>query len=400
LAALPLSLIIPLSANFVTIKSYDAPIIEEFTETVTVNLKAVASLEKSVPENLSSPLSILIVSIYLIGIVLMLINLFLSMRKMFLLEGVSRKNSSEQFYEVSDISISPFSFFNWIFIPENYQKSHLQTILNHERRHIAMKHSFDLLFLELYAVFFWFNPLLRAFRKSIKNIHEFQVDQSIIDTSESNVAYLEVFLETLQQRKLTNLQNYFNQITLKKRIDMMTKEKSTRWAKLKYTVYLPVLAVLFMAFATPDHERILSSVEIIESMSNAPSFIFPIKGKTKEDITADYGITGKHAITGKHRVHSGIDIKAATGTEVVATADGVITLAKYEGNWGNLIVIKHNNGYETRYAHLNGFKITAEDRVKKGDIIGYVGSTGLSTVAHLHFEMSKNGESINPVKMF
>jgi murein DD-endopeptidase MepM/ murein hydrolase activator NlpD len=95
-------------------------------------------------------------------------------------------------------------------------------------------------------------------------------------------------------------------------------------------------------------------------------------------------------------MHSGLDIATSRGTPVYATANGKITEASYSGGFGNVITIDHGYSYKTRYAHLSGFAIAKGDQVQKGDIIGYVGSTGRSTSSHLHYEVHKKGVAVNP----
>jgi len=107
----------------------------------------------------------------------------------------------------------------------------------------------------------------------------------------------------------------------------------------------------------------------------------------------------KHPITGKVGFHYGIDIAARKGTEVVSAAAGVVILAESRKDEGNLIIIDHRNGYTTRYGRLDAFKVKKGDTVKKGEVIGYVGSTGMSTAPHLHWEVRLNGEPVNPMTL-
>jgi len=96
-------------------------------------------------------------------------------------------------------------------------------------------------------------------------------------------------------------------------------------------------------------------------------------------------------------MHNGIDIKAPIGTPVIATADGVVAKAADQNKWGNLIVIKHSDGYQTWYAHLQKFNVTENQSVKKGDVIGYVGNTGASLGSHLHYEVHYKEAQVNPI---
>lgn len=109
----------------------------------------------------------------------------------------------------------------------------------------------------------------------------------------------------------------------------------------------------------------------------------------------------RHPILGYTRMHRGIDFAAPKGTPVVAAGDGVVAKAGRYGNYGNYVRIRHNSEYRTAYAHLSGFAkgVRRGRRVKQGQVIGYVGSTGMSTGAHLHFEMIRNSRKINPLSV-
>ncbi len=108
-----------------------------------------------------------------------------------------------------------------------------------------------------------------------------------------------------------------------------------------------------------------------------------------------------HPILNEPRPHIGVDYAADTGTPVMATADGVVTHRGVSGGYGNLIEIRHANGFMTRYAHLNGFAsgIRSGGRVSQGQVVGYVGMTGLATGPHLHYEMHRNGTPVDPLNV-
>ena len=105
----------------------------------------------------------------------------------------------------------------------------------------------------------------------------------------------------------------------------------------------------------------------------------------------------KHPILGFTKMHTGTDFAAPKGTPIMASGDGVVTKASWCGGGGNCIKIKHNSKYSTVYAHMSKFgrNIKKGSRVKQGQIIGYVGSTGMSTGPHLHYEVIENGRKIN-----
>ena len=108
----------------------------------------------------------------------------------------------------------------------------------------------------------------------------------------------------------------------------------------------------------------------------------------------------RHPILGTWRAHRGVDYAAAMGTEVHATADGTIVHRGPSGGYGNLVEIRHANGYTTRYGHLSKFQSGQRvgSVVKQNDVIGYVGMTGLATGPHLHYEMLQRGQHIDPLR--
>ena len=123
----------------------------------------------------------------------------------------------------------------------------------------------------------------------------------------------------------------------------------------------------------------------------------PINGAR---LSSSYG-KRKHPILGFTKMHTGTDFAASTGTPIMASGDGLIVRAKWCGGGGNCVKIKHNSVYQTVYAHMSKFGrgIKKGVRVKQGQIIGYVGSTGLSTGPHLHYEVIENGKKINSQKL-
>lgn len=116
-------------------------------------------------------------------------------------------------------------------------------------------------------------------------------------------------------------------------------------------------------------------------------------------VTSGFG-PRSHPVLGFNRMHQGIDFAAPTGTPVYAAADGTVVSAKQEGGYGHIVRIRHASGVETRYAHLSRFGrgIVAGRRVHQGDVIGAVGSTGLSTGPHLHYEVAVGGRAVNPAR--
>ncbi|WP_390444159.1 M23 family metallopeptidase [Pseudoalteromonas sp. MTN2-4] len=109
----------------------------------------------------------------------------------------------------------------------------------------------------------------------------------------------------------------------------------------------------------------------------------------------------KHPVLGYTRQHKGIDFSAPTGTPIMAAGKGKVLKANYSKSFGYRVLLEHHSGYRTLYAHLKGFAkgIKKGASVKQGQIIGYLGNTGMSTTRHLHYEVHKNGRAINPLTM-
>ncbi|MDP3048589.1 MAG: M23 family metallopeptidase [Thermodesulfovibrionales bacterium] len=113
------------------------------------------------------------------------------------------------------------------------------------------------------------------------------------------------------------------------------------------------------------------------------------------NVTSSYG-KRKHPVTSGEDFHNGIDISASPGNPVTVTADGIVSFSGWNGGSGNLVVVEHGFGYSTFYAHNKMTAVKVGQRVKKGDVVSYVGSTGNTTGPHLHYEVWKNGSPVNP----
>ena len=112
--------------------------------------------------------------------------------------------------------------------------------------------------------------------------------------------------------------------------------------------------------------------------------------------TSSYGMR-EHPVLGGMKAHKGIDLAAPTGTPVYATADGIVERADWFSSYGLYVAIEHGGDLETRYAHMSRLAVAAGEHVRKGEIIGYVGTTGRSTGPHLHYEVRVGGEAVNPI---
>jgi murein DD-endopeptidase MepM/ murein hydrolase activator NlpD len=112
--------------------------------------------------------------------------------------------------------------------------------------------------------------------------------------------------------------------------------------------------------------------------------------------TSGYGMR-VHPVLGGRRAHKGIDLASSLGTPIYAAADGVVAKADWFGGYGLFVQLEHGGDMDTRYGHMSRLAVASGQRVRKGDLIGYVGSTGRSTGPHLHYEVRIAGEAVNPL---
>lgn len=133
------------------------------------------------------------------------------------------------------------------------------------------------------------------------------------------------------------------------------------------------------------------------SVTGTGSFGWPVPSCTY--ITSRFGLR-THPITGEQKSHTGIDIGAGYGAAIVAADGGTVTLAGEKGGYGNCVMINHGNGYVTLYGHMSSVSVSVGQGISKGETIGYVGSTGVATGPHCHFEIFSGGSRIDPEQFF
>ena len=136
-----------------------------------------------------------------------------------------------------------------------------------------------------------------------------------------------------------------------------------------------------------------------EMLASIPA-IQPISNKNLKRMASGYGYR-MHPIYKTRKLHTGMDFTAPTGTEIFATGNGIIKkVVRSRRGYGYHVVIDHGFGYQTLYAHMSKFNVIRGQRIRRGDVIGYVGSTGTSTAPHLHYEVHKDGKKINPINFY
>jgi murein DD-endopeptidase MepM/ murein hydrolase activator NlpD len=155
-----------------------------------------------------------------------------------------------------------------------------------------------------------------------------------------------------------------------------------------------------LAIQSKSLDDILKMANAKDKLLAAIPAIQPVRNENLKSMVSGFGYR-TDPFTKARKMHEGMDFTAKTGTPIYATGDGVVAKADNTASgFGNHIVIRHGFGYETLYAHLSRYKCRAGQRIQRGDIIGYVGSTGRSEGPHLHYEVHKNGKVVNPLNFY
>ena len=165
---------------------------------------------------------------------------------------------------------------------------------------------------------------------------------------------------------------------LTKEVDILSKQLLVQSKSLDEVVVL-----------AKEKENMLASIPAIQ----------PIKNEDLKRMASGYGMR-MHPILKYRKFHKGMDFTSPSGTFIFATGNGTVVRAQRSASYGNVVYIDHGYGYKTIYAHMSKIKTRKGRKVKRGDLIGYVGNTGLSAAPHLHYEVHKNGKPLNPINFY
>ena len=182
--------------------------------------------------------------------------------------------------------------------------------------------------------------------------------------------------------RYNELEGYNNSelvINTSRRVDIISKELAIQSQSLDEILKL-----------AKEKSKLLAAIPAIQ----------PVKNENLKAMASGFGYRSD-PFTKARKFHEGMDFTAKSGTPIYATGDGTVEKADNSASgYGNHIVIRHGYGYETLYGHLSKYKVRSGQRVKRGDVIGFVGSTGRSEAPHLHYEVHKNGEPVNPLNFY
>ncbi len=209
--------------------------------------------------NLRQGIFILLIVAYLIGLLYKVYNFARNLRSIQNCIKKSPKVREGRFWLVELIDkVPPFSFFNYIFITNSYQslpEDDLQRIKDHEKVHAQQFHSLDVLFIEIISIIFWFNPLLSYLKKSVQEIHEYIVDEKIADRGYGKKDYAQLLLKLASEVKGFSLSAGFSGSQIKRRIVMITRQRSLPEHKVIFVILIPVTVLIMLSFSyikTPD----------------------------------------------------------------------------------------------------------------------------------------------------
>lgn len=218
-------------------------------ETITVSVNSINETANATTESFS--FLQLLYSLYLIGCLIFGLRFFYGLYQIFKIYSTSKKENKGAYYLIKTQNIHlPFSFFHCLFWSDkiNFNKEETENILKHELAHIRQGHSFDVIFLEILTILFWWSPFIFLYKKTIKAIHEFLADADVLQKSEIKT-YGNLLVKQSQSGRQLVFANHFVQSQLKSRIVMMTKSKSTKVSRLSYALILPLCSVLLLLFS-------------------------------------------------------------------------------------------------------------------------------------------------------
>ena len=268
--------------------------------------------------------------IYLSGIVFFFLrNLWSLSRMLRLIKGstvVRQENGITLITHQKEIA--PFSWIKFVVISEKDLKENGEEILTHEYAHIRRRHSIDLLIADICIFFQWFNPASWLLKQELQNIHEFEADESVIAQGIDARKYQLLLIKKAVGTRLYSMANSFNHSSLKKRITMMLKKKSSPWARLKYLYVLPLAAIAVAAFARPEISNELDEISAVK-VNDLTAIMKADEVKSAETVSARP--EKKIKVTGK--VLDKEDKTPIVGASIIVVGTTNGTISDLDGNF-------------------------------------------------------------------
>jgi TonB-dependent SusC/RagA subfamily outer membrane receptor len=244
----------------------------EISENLMLMLQSAAVFSNSAgieavqqPETVTVMWLHLILLVYIAGIIFLPICNIYSIIKLYTLVRNGKRQTLENNITliVHNRPVAPFSWFRYIVISEKDFEENGNEIILHEKAHIKKLHSTDLLICHIYNILQWINPVAWLFKRELQNIHEYEADEAVINEGVNIKQYQMLLIKKAVGAKLFALANNFNKCKLKKRIKMMSKNKSNPYLRLKYLYVLPILALVATAFASPQMKNEMEKISSV-----------------------------------------------------------------------------------------------------------------------------------------
>ena len=412
-----------------TVFSFDdfstVPVVTEEAVAVNQNSEAIKAEASTQITGRSIDLKLILAILYTLVGVVSLSLLAYNTARIYRLRSKSKLTYEEDYTlaEHEDIK-TPFSFIKTIFMGFNYEPQERRQILTHEASHVRHRHSYERLFMSVLRSIFWFNPFFWMAEKDLEEVQEWEADKDVLDEGWNLKTYRTTIFKQLFGYN-PDITCGLNHSLTKQRFIMMTQSHRGKGAWLRLAATLPVIAATFFAFGCGTKQAEMTN-EVSSDLTNGTEATYidmcpPCDATVSNEFKAD----------GAGRSHTGIDYVLNEGDPVYAAADGEVSAITRDDSNGLMLTLKHADGYETVYAHLSKVDIaskfnfngknsghdmsghsyhitttadhtgwTFNGKVLKGQLIGYAGSTGRATGAHLHFEVRHNGNSVNPAPLF
>ena len=412
-----------------TVFSFDdfsaVPVVIEEAVAVNQNSEAIKAEASTQITGRSIDLKLILGILYTLVGVVSLSLLAYNTARIYRLRSKSKLTYEEDYTlaEHEDIK-TPFSFIRTIFMGFNYEPQERRQILTHEASHVRHRHSYERLFISVLRSIFWFNPFFWMAEKDLEEVQEWEADKDVLDEGWNLKTYRTTIFKQLFGYN-PDITCGLNHSLTKQRFIMMTQSHRGKGAWLRLAATLPVIAATFFAFGCGTKQAEMTN-EVSSDLTNGTEATYidmcpPCDATVSNEFKAD----------GAGRSHTGIDYVLNEGDPVYAAADGEVSAITRDDSNGLMLTLKHADGYETVYAHLSKVDIASKfnfngknsghdisghsyhisttadhtgwsfnGKVLKGQLIGYAGSTGRATGAHLHFEVRHNGNSVNPAPLF
>ena len=305
--------------------------------------------------------------VYLAGILLFAFRNGYSLLKLGNLLRSGRKEDLSKYTDggekvtliVHDHDIAPFSWMKYIVISQKDLDENGREILIHELAHIQNRHSWDLLVADICIFFQWFNPASWLLKQELQNIHEYEADETVIEKGVDAKQYQLLLIKKAVGTRLYSMANSFNHSSLKKRITMMLKEKSSPWARLKYLYVLPLAAIAITAFARPEVSTELDEISAVK-VNDLTAIVKAEEVKSAEILSED-GIKVKGRVLDEE-YSSGI-----IGANVLIKGSTIGTVTDEEGRFE--LPVEAGNVLQISFAGYKTVEVKVSADEKEQDIV-------------------------------